>query len=645
VRTIRTVHGVCFSIICVLCGVALAQQPVEFESLVASAQQAQARGDFEGAAEYYRKATAVRPEIAELRANLGLMYFQAGKIEQSAEALREAIRLRPGLFVPNLFLGLDYVKLQRFRDALPYLKRAAVFKPSDIQVQLGLGRAYAGLGDTHLAIDSYLKAIQLDSQDGNTWYQLGVSYLEEVESDARTLFARHRDSGYLLALEAETLAQQRAFAQADQLYKKALSSREFPPGTHAGYGFLLLRRQDLAGAERELNAELAVTPGSLLANLGFARLQVEHGETEQCAKELEEIWRSDADFLRANASIFSAGLSETNASELQSVLKVRQTSGGMSQEAIALFAIDNSGAKHADLSNKSALAAKEPVRVSDLTSRSAARLYASGRYRDCTDVLGPRVPALPAKSLELLAVCAYASGHYGDAYNAGTKLAVNASTQAIGLYWETQSAEKLAILAFARAGELDSNSPKLHVLLGDIYRRRRSFPDAEHEYRKALALLPEDPGAVFGLALVLLDEKQVDDALRLAKASLEKNPDDPELNAVMGEILCDRDDFSAAEPYLNKSLKAKPEYVPHVRELLSMVYAKTNRTSQAITELKLALPGDKDGHLHYQIARLYSQIGNRSSAKQALDESNRIRAEGLTGVSMSMREGEDSQSQ
>jgi tetratricopeptide (TPR) repeat protein len=644
VRIIRTSHAVGFSIICVLLGVALSQQPVEFESLLASAQQAQARGDFEGAAEFYRKASAAHPEIAELHANLGLMYFQAGKLEQSAEAMREAIRLRPNLFVPNLFLGLDYVKLQRFKDAIPYLKRAAATKPSDMQVQLGLGEAYAGVGDRRLAIASYVNAVRLDPQDGNAWYQLGVSYLEQVEADARQLFAQHRDSGYLLGLEADTLAQQRAFVQADQLYAKALASHEFPPGTHASYGFLLLRRHDLAGAQRELNAELAVTPGSLLAKLGFAQLRLEHGDTEQCAKDLEQIWKSDADFLRANVPIFNAGLSEAKASELQNALKVRQASGGMSEDGISLFDSNSSSAKHPGASDRAAVIPKEPVRVDDLTSRSAS-LYASGKYSDCADVLSPRVHVLPAKRLELLAVCAYASGHYDDAFNAGTKLAGSATTQAVGLYWETKSAEQLAIVALARAGELESSSPKLHVLLGDIYRQRRSFPDAEREYRKALALRPEDPGAQFGLALTFLDQKQVDDALRLAQSALEKNPDDPEFNAVMGEILCDRNDFSAAEPYLNKSLKTKPEYVPHVRELLGMVYAKTNRTPQAISELKLALPNDKDGHLHYQIARLYSEIGDRTSAKQALEESNRIRAEGRTSVSASMREGEDNQSQ
>jgi Tfp pilus assembly protein PilF len=67
------------SVLCLLSGLAISQAPDRFESLLTSAQQAQARGDFQSAAESYRQASALHPEIAELKANLGLMYYQTGK--------------------------------------------------------------------------------------------------------------------------------------------------------------------------------------------------------------------------------------------------------------------------------------------------------------------------------------------------------------------------------------------------------------------------------------------------------------------------------------------------------------------------------------------------------------------------------------
>jgi tetratricopeptide (TPR) repeat protein len=212
------------------------------------------------------------------------------------------------------------------------------------------------------------------------------------------------------------------------------------------------------------------------------------------------------------------------------------------------------------------------------------------------------------------------------------------ATEADGLYWETKSAQKLATAALARASEMDAGSPKLHVLLGDLYRQRKFFPDAEQEYRKALALAPADTGALFGLSLALLADNQLEQAFDVAQTALKNNSDDPELNAVMGEILCAKDDFAGAEPYLKKSLNTKPEYVSHVHALLGSVYAKTNRTQDAIAELKLALPDDKDGHIHYQLARLYLKIGDRDAAKQAFESSNRLRSEGLNRAAVAMQQ-------
>jgi len=173
---VKTV-GVVAAILClsIFVGTAAAQQSVQFESLLASAQEAQARNDFQAAAELYRQAITLRPEIPELRANLGLMYYQTGKDEEAIGTFRQALRLRSALFVPNLFLGLEYVKAKRFTEAIFYFKQAALQKPSDLQVQLGLGQAYAGSGKTRLASAAYVRATKLDPGNADAWYHLGVS--------------------------------------------------------------------------------------------------------------------------------------------------------------------------------------------------------------------------------------------------------------------------------------------------------------------------------------------------------------------------------------------------------------------------------------------------------------------------------------
>jgi tetratricopeptide (TPR) repeat protein len=625
----------------VLPGVASPQQSDPFESLLTSAQQAQAGGDFESAAEFYRKAVGIHPEIPELKANLGLMYYQIGKDQQAIDAFNQAIRLKPGLFVPNLFLGLAYVRLKRFNEAIPCLKRAVLLNTTDIQASLALGHAYTGVGKTRLATESYSRVVQLDPKNADGWLHLGVSYLEQVEADSRILLAQHKDSAYFQALAADTFAEEKAFIQASDAYKKALTFSSVPAGAHAAYGFVLLKQHDLAGAQRELSAELASNPGSLIAKLGMARLHVEQGAVAEGAKEIAEVWRTDANFLRVNTPLVNAGLPLQKRADLQRALEERQAMSDVSQELLELLRNDAATERLANMSQDQSPDVVSPPSDGKGATGSAAEFYTSGRYEECTNLLASRLSLLSTKDLQWLSFCAYSSGHYQPAAGAARKLAGNAATEAEGLYWETKSAQKLATYALARASQLDSNSPKFHVLLGDVYRQRKYYPDAEQEYRKALALNGEDTGALFGLSLTLLANSDLDEAWRLTQAALTKHPDDPEFNAVMGEILSLRHDFAGAEPYLKKGLNTKPELVPHVHALLGRVYAETNRTQEAITESKLGLADDKDGRLHYQIARLYLKVGDHDSAKQAFAESDRLRREGLTRAAVAMQQGEN----
>jgi len=564
------------------------------------------------------------------------MYYQTGKDDLASESFGQALRLQPNLFVPNLFLGLEYVKLKRFSEAIPYFKRAALAKPSDIQVQIGLGQAYAGSGKPRLAVASYLRAAQIAPGNADAWYHLGLGYLEQVEADARILLTRHKDSTYSQALMAETFAEQSAFIEAEDAYQKVLASRNFPPDLHAMYGFVLLSQHDLAGAERELSAELASNPGSLMAKLGMAGLHVRQGTTEQAAKEIEEVWKADHGFLRANASLFNAGLRGEERSALQKTLHEGR-SRDTSAEVASLVSGGARAEKLVEFSGGVASPAESAVRPHDASTGAAAELYAKGRYGECSEMLAARLAWIQPKGLRLLASCAYSTGDYLSTFNAAAKLVENAATEAEGLYWEIRSAEKLATQSLARASEIDSSSPKLHVLLGDVYRQRSNLPDAEKEYGKALAIQPGDAGATFGLCLALLADGKADDAYPLAQAELQKNPDDPELNAVMGEILCARRDFYGAEPYLKRSLDTKPELLSHVHALLGKVYAHTDRRQRAIAELKLALPNDKDGSLHYQIGRLYLKIGDREAAQRAFAVSRQMEQQGLTRATVTLK--------
>ena len=119
--------------------IAAAEEPAQnLQSLLAEARDAQSRRDFNAAAESYRKAVELDPSVAELWANLGLMYHESGKPAEAIRSFKEAIRLKPSLFVPQLFLGIEFLGAKNPEAAIPYLEKAEKLNPDDLQAALSL---------------------------------------------------------------------------------------------------------------------------------------------------------------------------------------------------------------------------------------------------------------------------------------------------------------------------------------------------------------------------------------------------------------------------------------------------------------------------------------------------------------------------
>jgi predicted Zn-dependent protease len=57
--------------------------------------------------------------------------------------------------------------------------------------------------------------------------------------------------------------------------------------------------------------------------------------------------------------------------------------------------------------------------------------------------------------------------------------------------------------------------------------------------------------------------------------------------------------------------------LPHLHVLLGQVYENTGRTQEAIKELQMGVASDEDGTVNYQLARIYSSIGNKAAAQDA----------------------------
>ena len=593
------------------------------ESLVAEARQAQGAHDYAAAEKAYKQAVRVEPNMAELWSNLGLMQQETGDMAAAIPSFQQANRLNPSLFVPNLFLGNDYLRTGKALQAIPFLIKAERTNKSDPQAALALGHAYYATGKFSPATLEFARATTLDPKLGAAWFSLGIAHLDLVEEEARSMTGEAPHSPYAQALYAESLEKQARFNEAATVYRGLLASQPQPPCLRSALGFSLLRHRDLAGAANEFAAERAAHPECGLALLGQARIAIDGGDNEKALKLLDELWERDHNYFVSNAGVLLEGLPDSAASAVAAYLS--QPAAGIPPDLHdALLGVFDGGG-HAPDAPLDRADLREPGAPVSAVRRTAEEYYAAGEFERCAQRLDPVLDAKRAEKLRLLAACAFFAGNSERAIAAATAIEALEPHSAEALYWSIQAHKRLALESLARFQQLESNSARSHVLLGDIYNQLERFDDAQAEYSKALDIAPGDAAATLGLALAYLSNNNLEKAMETARAALEHNAQDPELNLVVAETMVAKRQFAGAEPYLMKSLNVKPQMLGHVHALMGKVDAETGRTKDAIDQLKLGESSDEDGSVHYLLARLYRQSGDTKEATAALDQVKTIK--------------------
>ena len=599
----------------------------KLQSYLATAQQAVARKDFSAAAESYRKAVEASPQTAELWADLGLMYHETGNFAEAIKSFGEATRLNPSLYVPQLFLGIDFLELNQTESAIPFLQKAGKLNPTDAQAPLILGRAFSISGNANRATDAYWGAVILAPHNGNAWLGLGKAYLQQVDADARVMTSTYKDSSYNKLRAGELFAEQGKLVQAARAYQDALAVASPLPCSYAGYGMVLLRQREIVDAKAEFDREFKSNSGCPLTRIGFAALKLVQGNTGNALEDLIAIWNADDNFLRESLPSARDAIAAEQAEKLVVLAKDWQANGktpaGFADSIQA--GLQSNDSVTVALTQLGADTLEEEKTAAPPLPPDPQKFYLSGQFRKCTESMRPRLNTLHERYLLVLAPCAFYTGDYRTASLAARRLATDSTTRQAGFYWESRAGQRLAIAALTRAGQIDANSPGMHVLLGDVFRQKRKWGDAESEYRKALALEPEYRSARLGLATALAENGDREGALAADKGLLLKNPDDPEANLLVGEILVQQDEYTEAEVYLNRVHGIQPESLPHLHALLGEVYAHTDRVPEAMSELKLGLANDVDGSLHFQLGRLYQKTGDKKAAAEAFQASQQLR--------------------
>lgn len=160
--------------------------------------------------------------VGEARALLekGKQLYREDQDDAAAEAFKQAISLDPDLAEAHFRLGLSYEALNKAEEAEgEYKKAVETYKKyldgnaDDAEAHYNLGQTYANLHQYSDAIREYRQAIRLKDNDADIYYDLGVALMRLAQySEAAIAFKKSLeiDPNYYRAEDALTEAQEGA---------------------------------------------------------------------------------------------------------------------------------------------------------------------------------------------------------------------------------------------------------------------------------------------------------------------------------------------------------------------------------------------------------------------------------------------------
>ncbi len=250
--------------------------------------------------------------------------------------------------------------------------------------------------------------------------------------------------------------------------------------------------------------------------------------------------------------------------------------------------------------------------VAEIYRRTGHPDWAAKEEENARSVPAPDCRAAPA-------ACAFRDGRYERVIEI-----LENHNDPESLYWQGMACRELARKAFERLEALPP-SAELHAWKARRLEARKLYGEAVSEWKKALDLAPGNPVFERELAVAYRLNEDYAAARPLAERLLERDPDSPDLNYLLGHILLNQQQPEAAARYLEKAVKAAPQFLP-AHSSLGLAYLQLNRDRDAVVHLQAALPIDTDGRLRFRLARAYQRLGDTDRAREFMKQYQQIRS-------------------
>lgn len=577
------------------------------------------------AIEHYRTALNLDPAAGFLVEELTDLYIQAGRLRDAVLEAEEMLKKNPDNLDARRILGRIYTRMigdtqqgkideKMLRSAIEQYQKITEKDAKDMDSWLMLGRLYKAANNSADAEKAYNQAMALDPNSEEAMAGLAFVY-SDVGDTAKAVeklkqLSDRNPNPRTLTVLANSYEQLRDYKSAAEVMRRALAMQ--PDNARLKRGLA----QDLLFAE---NYDEALKL--------YLEVAAEEPKDGQAQLRLAEIYRQKRDFAQARAALNKAKSLDPDSLEVRYDEVNLLDAEGKSAEAITLLKSILTD------SAKKTYSAGEKANRAMLLERLGILYRGSNQYEQAVDAFRQIAALDPDTSARALVqvIDTYRSARDYKKAQVEADAAVakfpndrmvrmvhaslladtgnvdGAAAEIRGLMRGDKDRETLLALAqiyekgkkFDEQGKAldaaeklaDSGQEKstIYFMRGAMYEKMKDFDRAEAEFRKVIAMDPENASAMNYLGYMFADRGvRLEEAFKLVSRALELEPGNGAYLDSLAWVKFHQNNLPEAENLLLRALERIGKD-PTVHDHLGDVYFKQGKIKDAITQWQASL--------------------------------------------------------